>query len=61
MSKVFPLDQTGEAVLQVHRNLHEGKVGVLVLARTEGLGVTDDATRERHLDRITLFRRHQAD
>ena len=47
MSKVFPLDQTGEAALQVHHNLVEGKVGVLCLAPEEGLGVTDEATRER--------------
>jgi crotonyl-CoA reductase len=57
MSKVYPLDQTGEAALQVHHNLVEGKVSVLCLAPEEGLGVTDDATRERHLDQITLFRR----
>ena len=30
LSKVFPLDQTGEAAYQVHHNLHEGKLGVLV-------------------------------
>ena len=30
MSKVFPLDETGEAAYQVHHNLAEGKVGVLV-------------------------------
>jgi hypothetical protein len=30
---------------------------VLVLAPEEGLGVTDAELRERHLDRITLFRR----
>jgi crotonyl-CoA reductase len=57
MSKVYPLAQTGEAALQVHHNLVEGKVSVLCLAPEEGLGVTDEATRERHLDQITLFRR----
>src|SRR6185369_4032368 len=57
MSKVYPLDQTGEAALQVHHNLVEGKVSVLCLAPEENLGVTDEATRERHLDQITLFRR----
>ena len=45
MSKVYPLDQTGEAALQVHHNLVEGKVSVLCLAPEEGLGVTDEATR----------------
>ena len=43
LSKVFPLDQTGEAALQVHHNLVEGKLGVLCLAPEEGLGVTDEA------------------
>ena len=41
----------------MHHNLHEGKLGVLVLAPEEGLGVTDPELRERHLDQITLFRR----
>src|SRR4051812_26210267 len=57
LSKVYSLDDTGEAAYQVHRNLAEGKVGVLCLAPEEGLGVTDDATRAEHLDQITLFRR----
>ena len=60
LSKVYPLDQTGEAALQVHHNLCEGKVGVLCLAPEESLGVTDDATRAAHLDQITLFRRFGA-
>ena len=48
-----------EAAYQVHKNLHEGKLGVLVLAPEEGLGVTDAEMRERLLPQITLFRRHQ--
>jgi crotonyl-CoA reductase len=59
LSRVYPLEQTGEAAWQVHQNLVEGKVGVLCLAPDEGLGVTDPARREQHLDQITLFRRHQ--
>jgi crotonyl-CoA reductase len=58
LSKVYALDETGEAAYQVHRNLAEGKVGVLCLAPEEGLGVTDEATRAEHLDQITLFRRY---
>src|SRR6266581_1714015 len=58
LSVVYPLDQTGEAAAQVHGNLVEGKVGVLCLAPEEGLGVTNPALREEHLDQITLFRRH---
>jgi crotonyl-CoA reductase len=57
LSKVYPLDQTGEAALQVHHSLAEGKVGVLCLAPEEGLGVTDEVTRAQHIDQITLFRR----
>jgi crotonyl-CoA reductase len=57
LSAVFPFDEVAEAVNQVHHNLHEGKLGVLVLAPEEGLGVTDTELRERHLDQITLFRR----
>ena len=57
MSKVLPLDETGEAALQVHHNLVEGKVSVLCLSPEAGLGVTDPATREKHLDQITLFQR----
>jgi crotonyl-CoA reductase len=58
LSKVYPLDQTGEAAAQVHANLVEGKVGVLCLSPEEGLGVTNPELREQHLDQITLFRRH---
>ena len=57
LSAVFPFDDVGEAVYQVHHNLHEGKLGVLVLAPKEGLGVTDPEMRARLLDKITLFRR----
>ena len=56
LSKVYSLEQTGEAALQVHHNLVEGKVGVLALAPEEGLGVTDEATRADHIDQIMLFR-----
>ncbi|HEX9506080.1 MAG TPA: crotonyl-CoA carboxylase/reductase [Acidimicrobiia bacterium] len=58
LSAVFPFDDVGEAVYQVHHNLHEGKLGVLVLAPKEGLGVTDPEKRAGLLDKITLFRRH---
>ena len=57
LSAVFAFEDVAEAVTQVHRNEHEGKLGVLVLAPEEGLGVTDPVMRERLLDQITLFRR----
>ena len=56
LSKTFPLEETGEAALEVHRNLHQGKVGVLCLAPEEGLGVRDEAKRAKHLDAINRFR-----
>ena len=58
LSKVYPLDRTGEAANAVHHNQAEGKIGILCLAPEEGLGVTDGEMRERLLPQITLFRRH---
>src|SRR5438552_3395911 len=58
LSAVHPLVEVGEAAYQVHRNLHEGKIGVLCLAPAEGLGIDDPELRERvGEDRIRLFRR----
>ncbi|MEN9594108.1 MAG: hypothetical protein RLY23_591, partial [Actinomycetota bacterium] len=57
LSRVLTLEQTAEAALMVHRNEVEGKVGVLALAPTEGLGVTNPEMRERLLPQITLYRR----
>ena len=55
------MTETGEAAYQVHKNLHEGKIGVLCLAPSEGLGIDDPELREKvGEDRITLFRRHGA-
>ncbi|MFI5956822.1 crotonyl-CoA carboxylase/reductase [Cryptosporangium sp. NPDC051539] len=56
LSKVYPLEQTGQAAFDVHRNLHQGKVGVLCLAPAEGLGVRDTEKRDRHIDAINRFR-----
>ncbi len=56
LSKTFSLADTGEAALEVHRNMHQGKVGVLCLAPTEGLGVRDHELRARHLGAINRFR-----
>ncbi|MEY3734076.1 MAG: hypothetical protein RL347_1435 [Actinomycetota bacterium] len=55
LSKAFPLEQAGQATYEVHRNAHQGKVGVLCLAPQEGLGVRDPEMRERHLPEITRF------
>ena len=56
LSKAFPLEQAGEAAYEVHRNLHQGKVGVLALAPEEGLGVTNPELRAQHLTEINRFR-----
>jgi crotonyl-CoA reductase len=56
LSQTFPLDRTGDAAYEVHRNLHQGKVGVLCLAPEEGLGVRNAAKRAKHLDAINRFR-----
>ena len=56
VSQCFPLEEAGEAAYQVHRNFHQGKVGVLALAPSEGLGVSDPAFRALHVDEINRFR-----
>jgi crotonyl-CoA reductase len=56
LSKTYSLAQTGQAALEVHRNLHQGKVGVLCLAPGEGLGVRDAELRARHEEAINRFR-----
>ena len=56
LSKCYPLEQSGDAALSVHHNEHEGKIGILCLAEQEGLGVLDTEMREKHLDRIMLYR-----
>jgi crotonyl-CoA reductase len=56
LSRVYPLAETGQAAYDVHRNLHQGKVGVLCLAPEEGLGVGDPQLRAKHVDAINRFR-----
>ncbi len=56
LSKVFPLARAGDAAFEVHRNLHQGKVGVLCLAPEADLGVRNHEKRARHIDAINRFR-----
>jgi crotonyl-CoA reductase len=56
LSRTYPLEQTGQAAYEVHRNAHQGKVGVRCLAPADGLGVRDAELRERHLPAINRFR-----
>ena len=51
LSRTYPLDEVGQAALDVHHNKHQGKVGVLCLAPEEGLGVRDEEMRATHLGR----------
>ncbi|MCX6527935.1 MAG: crotonyl-CoA carboxylase/reductase [Actinobacteria bacterium] len=58
LSRVFTLEDVGEAAYQVHHNMHEGKIGVLCLAPTEGLGIDDPELRAKVGEKnLTLFRR----
>jgi len=56
LSKTYRLDEVGQAALDVHHNLHQGKVGVLCLAPEEGLGVRNEELRAKHLDKINAFK-----
>jgi len=56
LSKSYSLEDTGQAALDVHRNAHQGKVGVLVLVEAEGLGVRDNDKRDKYIDAINRFR-----
>ncbi|WP_067488999.1 crotonyl-CoA carboxylase/reductase [Actinomadura hibisca] len=58
LSKVFPLEQSGEATRAVQTNRHIGKVAILCGATAEGQGVDDPAMRERiGEDKLNLYRR----
>jgi len=56
LSRTYSLDEVGQAALDVHRNAHQGKVGVLCLAPEEGLGVRNPELRARHEGAINRFR-----
>ena len=56
LSRAYPLEQADLAARDVHRNVHQGKIGVLCLAPGEGLGVRDPAMREKHIGAIMRFR-----
>ncbi len=61
ISGTYALEDTAEAALQIHHNLHEGKLGVLCLAESAGLGVSDQEKRERvGVDKIQRFADHAA-
>ncbi len=57
LSKTFPLDRAAEGAYEMHHNLHTGKIGVLVNAPEEGLGVRDEAKRAKHVADIEKFKK----
>jgi crotonyl-CoA reductase len=57
LSKTYRLEDTGQAAYDVHQNVHKGKLGVLVLAPEEGLGVSDPEKRARYAEKIEVFKR----
>ncbi len=58
LSAVYTLEETGIAARMVHRNEHEGKIGILCLSPSEGLGIDDPEFRSKvGEDKITTFRR----
>jgi crotonyl-CoA reductase len=56
LSRTYPLEQAGQATYDVHRNTHQGKVGVLCLTPEEGLGIRDHDLRALHESDINRFR-----
>jgi crotonyl-CoA reductase len=57
LSATYALEEVGTAALAVHRNEAEGKLGVLCLAPTEGLGIDDPDKRAAiGEDKITRFK-----
>ena len=56
VSKTYAFEDVGQAAFDVHRNLHQGKIGVRVLAPDEGMGVTRPEMREGLLPEINRFR-----
>jgi crotonyl-CoA reductase len=56
LSKTYTLDEAAQGAYEMHHNLHAGKIGILVGAPEEGLGVLDEAKREKHREGIELYR-----
>ena len=56
LSRTYPMEEVGQAAIDVHKNLHQGKIGVLCLAPEQGLGVRDQEMRNTHLEAINRFR-----
>jgi crotonyl-CoA reductase len=57
LTRTYPLDQAGTAAHAIHTNAHTGKLGVLVNAAQEGLGVADADKRKRFADDLDRWKR----
>jgi crotonyl-CoA reductase len=60
LSHTYPLHAVADAAHAVYTNTHVGKIGVLCLAPTTGMGVRDPITRADHYEQITLFQQLRA-
>jgi crotonyl-CoA reductase len=56
LSRTYPLELAAQATYDVHRNTHQGKVGVLCLAPENGRGIRDHELRAQHESDINRFR-----
>ena len=56
LTDVYDLEDSAEGAYQIHTNAHTGKLGVLVNAPEEGLGVQDAEKRERFAEEIATWR-----
>jgi crotonyl-CoA reductase len=56
LSKTYALDEAAQGAYEMHHNLHAGKIGVLVNAPEEGLGIRDAEKRAEHEEAIRAFR-----
>jgi len=56
VSRSYSMAEVGQAAYDVHRNAHQGKVGVLCLAPEEGLGVRNTQMRAKYEQEINRFR-----
>ena len=57
LSKTYDLEGAAQGAYEMHNNLHTGKIGILVNAPEEGLGVTDHALRKKVLPEIEKWRK----
>ena len=56
LTRTYPLAEVAEAAYAIHCNAHTGKLGVLVNAEREGLGIVDSEKRERFAEQLSGWR-----